>query len=227
MGAKLFMVSLGPGDIELLTLKALEVLKNVDVICVPTKSSDNSFKKSLTYKIIFKLMQKYGFEKKLIPVYSPMRFNPKDWEAEADVVIGACKNHKKVAFVTLGDAGIYSSVYYILDIIKEKNQNLYQQSEVIPGITSFSDASAKVKKPLCLGDSALEIVPLLDHKVPKTKIFMRPKIGMDTKDIKEKGKIYTFENLNFDGEKVYDKKIDRVRKYMTLFVDFINFSFIK
>ena len=221
MGAKLFMVSLGPGDIELLTLKALEVLKNVDVICVPTKSSDNSFKKSLTYKIVFKLMQKYGFEKKkLIPVYSPMRFNPKDWEAEADVVIEACKNHKKVAFVTLGDAGIYSSVYYILDIIKEKNQNLYQQSEVIPGITSFSDASAKVKKPLCLGDSALEIVPLLDHKVPKTTIFMRPKIGMDTKDIKEKGEIYTFENLNFDGEKVYDKKIDRVRKYMTLFVDF-------
>jgi len=49
---------------------------------------------------------------------------------------------------------------------------------------------------------------------------MRPKIGFDTKKLKEEGKIYTFENLNFDGEKIYDRKIDRVRKYMTLFVDF-------
>ena len=220
MGAKLFMVSLGAGDIDLISVKGLEVLKDVDVICVPTKSSDNSFVKSLTFKIVSKLMQKHEFKKELIPVYSPMRFNPQDWEAEAKVIMRACEKNKKVAFVTLGDAGIYSSVYYILDIIKEKDFKLYQKSEVIPGITSFSDASAKIKKPLCLGNSALEIVPLLDKKVPKTKIFMRPKIGMDTTSIKEEGEMYSFENLNFDSEKIYDKKIEKVKKYMTLFVDF-------
>ena len=42
---KLFMVSLGPGDIDLLTIKALESLKQSEVICVPTKSADNSFDK--------------------------------------------------------------------------------------------------------------------------------------------------------------------------------------
>ncbi len=220
MDAKLFMVSLGPGDIDLLSIRGLEVLKEADVICVPTKSSDNSFSKSLTQKIILKLMQKHNFKKELVPVYSPMRFNPEDWEAEANVVLIACKSNKKVAFVTLGDAGIYSSVYYMLDIIKKKNFELYENCEVVPGITSFSDASAKIKKPLCLGDSSLEIVPLLEHEVPKTLVYMRPKIGMQTDTIKEEGKIYSFENLNFDGEKVYDKKIDRVKKYMTLFVDF-------
>ncbi len=220
MDAKLFMVSLGPGDIDLLSIRGLEVLKESDVICVPTKSSDNSFSKSLTHKIVSKLMQKHGLKKELIPVYSPMRFNPADWEAEAEVILRACEKNQKVAFVTLGDAGIYSSVYYILDIIKEKNFELYENCEVVPGITSFSDASAKIKKPLCLGDSALEIVPLLEHEVPKTLVYMRPKIGMQTDTIKEEGKIYSFENLNFDGEKVYDKKIDRVKKYMTLFIDF-------
>ena len=220
MDAKLFMVSLGPGDIDLITVKGLEVLKRVDVICVPTKSSDNSFSKSLTYKIVSKLMQKHNFKKELIPVYSPMRFNLEDWEAEAEVIIRACEENKKVAFVTLGDAGIYSSVYYILDIIKEKNFELYKTSEVVAGITSFSDASARVKKPLCLGDSALEIVPLLDKKVPKTSVYMRPKIGMETSSIKEEGKIYSFENLNFESEKIYERKIDRVKRYMTLFVDF-------
>jgi len=217
---KLYMVSLGPGDIELLTLKALTALQSVDAICVPTKSSDGSFKKSLTHKIILKLFEKYSFKKPLIPVYSPMRFNPEDWQSEANVVMEAFESYKKVAFVTLGDAGIYSSVYYLLDIIKDDDFMLFKNSEVIPGITSFSDASARVKKPLCLGDSVLEIVPLVGHEVPKTKVFMRPKIGFDTKKLKEEGKIYTFENLNFDGEKIYDRKIDRVRKYMTLFVDF-------
>ena len=45
MNQKLYMVSLGPGDVELITLKALNAFKSCDAICVPTKSQDNSFKK--------------------------------------------------------------------------------------------------------------------------------------------------------------------------------------
>ena len=214
------MVSLGPGDTKLLTIKALESLKRVDAICVPTKSSDNSFKKSLTHKIIRKLFKEHNFEKKLIPVYSPMRFDPEDWKAEAKVIIRALKEYEKVAFVTLGDSAIYSSVYYILDIIEKEDEKLYHDSVVIPGVTSFSDASAKIKKPICLGDSGFEVKPLLEYEVPKTTIYMRPKIDMDTKDIEQNGDLVTFENLNFDGEKIHYKKIDRVKRYMTLFIDF-------
>jgi precorrin-2/cobalt-factor-2 C20-methyltransferase len=194
------MVSLGPGDTKLLTIKALEVLKDVDAICVPTKSSDNSFKKSLTHKIIQKLFKEQNFQKPLIPVYSPMRFNPEDWENEAKTIMIASKKYEKVAFVTLGDSAIYSSVYYILDIIEKEDEKLYKDSLVIPGVTSFSDASAKIKKPICLGDSGFEVKPLLDYEVPKTTIYMRPKIGMDTSSIDEQGDIVTFENLNFDSE---------------------------
>lgn len=214
------MVSLGPGDVGLVTLRALEVLQSVDAICVPTKSEDSSFKKSMTHKVLKRLFKKYDFEKKLIPVYSPMRFDPDDWEMEADIVLDALAYHDKVAFVTLGDSAIYSSVYYILDIIKEKNPTIYHDSEVVAGVTSFSQASAKVKEPICLGDSAFEVVPLLDKKVSKTTIYMRPKIGMDMSFLQEKGKIFSFENLNFDGENIEFQKLKKVRKYMTLFVDF-------
>jgi len=217
---RLFMVSLGPGDTKLLTIEALESLKRVDAICVPTKSSDNSFKKSLTYKIIKKLFKEHNFEKKLIPVYSPMRFNPKDWEVEAKVIMRASKEYERVAFVTLGDSAIYSSVYYILDIIEKDDKKLYHNSVVIPGVTSFSNASAKIKKPICLGNSGFEVKPLLEYEVPKTTIYMRPKIGMDTKDIEQNGDLVTFENLNFEGEKIYFKRIEKVKSYMTLFIDF-------
>jgi len=217
---KLFMVSLGPGDIDLLTLKALESLQNSDVICVPTKSEDNSFKKSLTYKIVKKLMDKYNFIKPIVAVYTPMHFKKEDWQYQVDILYKTFQTHDTISFVTLGDAGVYSTVYYLLDIIKTQNPTLYKNSEVIPGITSFSQASAMVKKPLCVGDSKFSIEPLLDYNVPNTTVYMRPKIGMDTNCIDEQGNIYTFENINYQGEKITSSKIQKVQKYMTLFIDF-------
>jgi precorrin-2/cobalt-factor-2 C20-methyltransferase len=122
--------------------------------------------------------------------------------------------------VTLGDAAVYSTVYYLLDIIKNNDKELYENCEVIPGVTSFSQASAKVKKPLCIGDSSFSIVPLLDKDVPNTTVYMRPKIGMDTASINTGKQCYTFENINYKGEKISPYKISKTTKYMTLFIDF-------
>lgn len=217
---KLYMVSLGPGDFELVTIKALKALKNSDVICVPTKSKDNSFEKSMTYKIVKDLMDEFGFDKPIVPVYAPMNFTTSAWQYQVDILMDCLKEHENVSFVTLGDSAVYSTVYYLLNLIEEQENKIYQNSEVIPGVTSFSLASAKVKKPLCLGDGALEIVPLLEKKVPTTKIYMRPKIGMKTESLKETGDMYTFENLNHKDENTIKGKYESVTKYMTLFIDF-------
>jgi len=219
LDSKLYMVSLGPGDFELVTLKALRVLKESDVVLIPSKSEE-SFDKSMTYKIVKRLMSEYGFDKEIVLVYAPMKFKKEDWQKQVEIIEQNCKKYTKVSFVTLGDSAIYSSVYYLLDLLKEKNASLWENSEVVAGVTSFSQASAKVKKPLCVGDSALEIVPLLDYEVPKTKIYMRPKIGMDTSLIEEEGSFYTFENLNFKDEHIMKGKKSRVERYMTLFIDF-------
>jgi len=217
---KLYMVSLGPGDVELLTLKALNAFRECDAICVPTKSEDKSFNKSITYKIVSEALDILGVEKEIIPVYSPMRFNPEDWENEADVVMETCKHNEKVCFVTLGDAGIYSSIYYLLDIIKVKQSSLYESCEVIAGVTSFSAASAEVKKALCLGDEALTIKPINPRgEVQTTEILMRPKIGMDTASLGE-GDFYTFENMYLKDAKITPSRIERVKRYMTLFINF-------
>jgi precorrin-2/cobalt-factor-2 C20-methyltransferase len=149
------MVSLGPGDYELITIKALKALKNCDAICVPTKSPDHSFTRSMTHKIIQKLMEEFEFEKPLIPMYTPMHFKSEDWQYQVDTIHKSFKEYKTLSFVTLGDSAVYSTVYYLLDLIKEQNNVVYENSEVIPGITSFSNASAKVKKPLCIGDGCV------------------------------------------------------------------------
>lgn len=218
---KLYMVSLGPGDYELITIKALKALKNSDAICIPTKSADHSFIRSMTYKIVQKLMEEFNFTKPIIPMYTPMNFKTEDWQYQVDTIHKAFEKHKTLSFVTLGDSAVYSTVYYLLDLIKEQNSIVYENSEVIPGVTSFSNASAKVKKPLCVGDGSFSIVPLHKEKVVNTTVFMRPKIGMQTDKIPQKGTIYTFENLNFKGETIHKKKKEKVDKYMTLFIDFV------
>jgi precorrin-2/cobalt-factor-2 C20-methyltransferase len=220
MDKKLYMVSLGPGDAQLLTLKALNAFSASDVICVPTKSDDDSFTKSISYTIVKDALSILGIEKKIIPVYSPMQFRYEDWVHEVDVILDAFKNYKNVSFVTLGDAGVYSSIYYILDIIKKRDEKIYDLCEVIAGVTSFSAASAVSKKALCLGDEELLIKPINPRKdVKTTKILMRPKLGMDTQVLGE-GDFYTYENMYLKDEKITPSKIKNVKKYMTLFINY-------
>ena len=77
-----------------------------------------------------------------------------------------------------------------------------------------------MKKALCLGDEELLIKPINPRgKVKTTKILMRPKIGMDTKELGE-GDFYTFENMYLKDSKITDSKIKKVKKYMTLFINF-------
>ena len=220
MDKKLYMVSLGPGDIDLITIKGLKALQASDAICIPTKSKDQSFKKSLTHKIVTKLMEEHNFSRPIVPVYTPMHFKKEDWQYQVDVLYKGFESYESLSFVTLGDSAVYSTVYYLLDIIKVQTPKLYCNAEVIAGVTSFSQASAKVRKPLCVGDSRFEIVPLLEKEVPCTTIYMRPKIGMDTEVIKEQGSLYTFENMNYEGENITSYKKSKVEKYMTLFIDF-------
>ncbi|MCV6607427.1 MAG: precorrin-2 C(20)-methyltransferase [Campylobacterales bacterium] len=215
------MVSLGAGDYELATIKALKALEKSDVICIPTKDKEGSFEKSLTYEIVKDLMKEFQFTKPLIPVYTPMKFKNNDWERQVDVIMEQFEKNKVVSFVTLGDAGVYSTVYYLLEIIERRDKKIADNCEVIAGVTSFSYASSQVKKPLCLGDSKLEIIPLVSPDSPPTKVYMRPKKGMDTEVIEETGEIYTFEDLNFKTEQIIKGKKKRVEGYMTLFIDFV------
>jgi len=212
------MVSLGSGDFRLLTIKSLEVLKNSDIICVPTKSKD-SFEKSRSYVIVSDALKYLGIKRELKAIYSPMKLKTEDWDRQSDEILECFDKSSRVSFVTLGDASIYSSVYYILEFIRDKNIEIFNNTEITEGITSFSSASAKIKKPLCLGNSRLVVEPFHSSKdTETTTVFMRPNRG----DLLDKfdEDITIFENLNFTDEVIYSSKIDRVKKYMTLIIDF-------
>ena len=66
------MLSLGPGDAGMVTRQALSLLKQCDVICVPTKEANGDFSSSLTHRIVQTLFCEEMFSRPLIPVYTPM-----------------------------------------------------------------------------------------------------------------------------------------------------------
>lgn len=233
MSKKLSIISLGPGNAELLTIQALRALNESDVILMPTKSQD-SWDKSIAYQILDNVRKSYkdwfgnaeaafnfveSWEDKFIPIYSPMDFSPETWGSQVEQLVEICSKYEKVGYTTLGDAGVFSSAYYLLEIIKEKHPEIYEVTEIIPGITSFSYASSKVKKPLCLGDSKLEIVPTHVENPDSTKVYMRFHRGDDV-SIENINDLYYFENLGLEGENFGKGNPDKIKKYLTLIIDF-------
>ena len=108
MKGKLFGLGVGPGDPELLTLKALRLIRESEVIAVP----GNDVKESVAYKIVKGAYEDLD-KKELIPIAMPMTKDPKVLEANhdkaADDVENWLKEGKNVAFLTLGDPTVYST----------------------------------------------------------------------------------------------------------------------
>lgn len=231
MNSTFYVVSIGPGDPELITMQAIKVLLESDIVFVPNRSPNSEWKGSVSYNILCKLNiklpdmisgnkeQLYTFMNRLKPIYTPMNYSSEAWNDQAYEIAQACKNYAKVAYVTLGDAAISSSAYYLLDIMKNKYEDIYESSVIIPGISSFSLASSLVKKPLSIGNTDLEIINLNTTYAEKTKVFMRPQKGQDLSKFKGND-VYFFQNLGLNNE-FFGKDIpEKADNYLSLIVDF-------
>lgn len=153
MSGKLYGIGVGPGDPDLLTFKAVNILNDVDYIFAP-KARD---KNSTALKII---ENKVDYQDKLIELSFSMSKN-RDKLAEDRQQI-ATKIEKKLiaghdsAFITLGDPGLYSTFIYIKKILKDQNQSL--EVETVPGITSISCCAAGHNLPLVEAGDDLAIL---------------------------------------------------------------------
>lgn len=217
---KLTIVSLGPGDPELLTLKAYKTLQNSDAVCIPTKAKD-SFEKSRAYEIVTAAFIGTPLTQPLIPVYSPMKLKEEDWQEQIRILTDTLEKHECVAYVTLGDAGVYSTAYYLLERLKVSHPDIYETCEIIPGITSFSLASAKSRTPLCLGEETLTIRPFKPkQELQSTTVYMRGERGMPTADLPLQGNTVFFERLEMEDEVISETIPDTINQYMSLLIDF-------
>jgi precorrin-2/cobalt-factor-2 C20-methyltransferase len=168
MTGKLYVTGVGPGDPELLTLKALRILREVPCICVPKGREEGS---SLALSIVRKAVNIEG--KEIIEAHFPMRktrgcqlsavSSQQDfeldakWDETARDVLSRLDKGIDVAFITLGDPTIYSTFFYLYDRLVESNPNL--EMEIIPGVSSITAASAQAKISLGLANEKIAILP--------------------------------------------------------------------
>lgn len=152
---KLFCVGCGPGDPELLTIRALNLIKEADVIFVPTSKSD---KPSIALSIVAKYINKTT---KIINLVFPMikdKDSLKDyWEKNTSEISQMVRTGKKTLYLTVGDPSLYSTWIYIHRELKKNHKDI--QIEIIPGITSIFAFAAESKISLVEGNEHLSIVP--------------------------------------------------------------------
>lgn len=152
---KLYGIGVGPGDAELLTMKAYRILNEADVIFCPEKEDGAG---SFAFDIIKELLENTKAE--IVNLVYPMHYHGQQlkemWEKNAVLIAGYLKGERRGAFITLGDPSVYSTFMYTLPYIEKHGVSV----EVVPGITSFCAVADSVKLPLAAWEEDLIIVPV-------------------------------------------------------------------
>lgn len=207
MEGKLYGIGVGPGDPELLTLKALRIVKESAIIAVPGEEP----RESVAYKIVKGAYPQLD-EKELVAVPMPMTKDKKKLEEShekgAAMIAEYLKAGKQVAFLTLGDPTVYSTYIYVHKRIQAMGYPL----EIVSGIPSFCAVSARLNTGLVEKAEPLHVIPASYGveealELPGVKVLMKAgkTMGKVREKLEARGAICKMiENCGMEDEKVYE-----------------------
>jgi precorrin-2/cobalt-factor-2 C20-methyltransferase len=163
---KVVGVGVGPGDPDLLTLKAIRVLQEANVVCAP---APNAAGHSLALDIIKRVLEARESAPEVITLIFPMIKDEAEleraWSQNTDTIATYANDGKLVAFVSIGDPSLYSTFTYVQRQLSIKYPEI--TVEIIPGVTSLSACVAKARIPLASGEETLLIMPRFDLELMK------------------------------------------------------------
>lgn len=157
---RLYGIGIGPGDPELVTLKAYRILMRVPVIFVPKKAHESEgFAKAVISSLVTSSESK--IVELLFPMLTDRKLLAKSWHEAVETIWQYLAAGDDGAFVSLGDPLLYGTLVHVLDTLGEDHPQV--PVEVIPGISSVSAAAARAMVPLAINDESLAIVSSLSE----------------------------------------------------------------
>lgn len=152
---KLYCIGCGPGDPDLLTLKAINIIKNADIIFTPTAREG---KPSVALSIVEGFLNKDTEIQQLVfPMIKDFNKLKENWKDNTKEITNSIRNGKRAIYLTVGDPSLYSTWIYIYREITNAHKDI--EVEVIPGITSIFSFSAEIKTPIGEGEEIIGIIP--------------------------------------------------------------------
>lgn len=147
-------IGVGPGDPELITMKAVKILNRVNIVYAAASTKNNH---SLAVNIARAHIPESTTVRMLrFPMTRDKNQTRKTWQSHAQTIIAELEKGKNVAFLTLGDSMTYSTYGYILRYVQAIAPHL--EVYTVPGITSYQAAAARLNTPLVEGEETLMVV---------------------------------------------------------------------
>lgn len=154
---ELIGIGVGPGDPELLTVKAVNAIHNADVILCPASKEDRP---SIALSVVSPLIDKSKNQeiiKLIFPMTKDRQILEQTWKKNAKIMAEVVLSGKNAVYLTVGDPYLYSTWIYMHKEI-EKNFPSVKIS-VIPGIVSLFTFASKVGVSIAEGAEKVSIIP--------------------------------------------------------------------
>lgn len=154
MRGKLYGVGVGPGDPELMTLKAVRIINECSVIAVPSENLESCVAYNIAKSSVLNIE-----EKEILAVAMPMTKDKAVLNANYNQVAEKIKKYldagQDVAMLTIGDPTVYSTYMYVHQRIEAAGY----ETMIVSGITSFCAAAATLNMSLVERSQPLHIYP--------------------------------------------------------------------
>lgn len=151
MTGTLHLIGVGPGDPDLLTIRAVRVLRTAHVVAYPATGEESAFAREIAADYIEP-------DAILMPVTIPMAIERGPAQAAYDGAAALILDHlnrdRNVAWLCEGDPLFYGSAMYLLSRLDGA-----ARVEIVPGITSLTATAAAIARPLAARNEILKILP--------------------------------------------------------------------
>ena len=153
MRGTFYGIGVGPGDPELLTVKAIKAIGMADVLIAPkTEKKDGSVALEIARPY---LKKDIGIVYQVFPMVKDFAEDTGAWEANKAEILALLNAGKNVAFLTLGDPMFYSTYIYVFRLLEHEDVDIV----TIPGVPAFAAIGSKIGCPVALGNDVLAIIP--------------------------------------------------------------------